>query len=302
MSRITITPQLMSAIFQGFQKLYTKGFEAGDALYLSIVMVTSSKGSSETYGWFGSSTGFRKWLGDRVIQALKTHDFTIKNEPYENTIGVDRDQIEDDAYGILSPVFEQLGQDSKQHPNEIIFEMLKSGRTTLGYDKVPYFSTLHPTTDAKGKVTTQSNLTTEAGNKPTWYVFDTSKAIKPLVWQVRKPYEFVRKDQSTDDIVFFNNQAIYGANARVAAGFALWQLAHACDKALDATNFKAVRQAMRGLKADNGRPLAIKPVEIHVPTSLESAAELLFGKATINGGEENELYKAVKVVVNPYLD
>lgn len=302
MSRITVTPQLMSAIFQGFKALYLRGFEAQEALYQSIVMVVPSNTSKEVYGWLGQSTGFREWLGDRVIQALTTHDFSITNKHYENTIGVNRNQIEDDEYGVLNPIFEQLGMDSKAHPNQVIFDLLKSGRTTLCYDGKPFFATDHPTTNAKGGKIAQSNLTTEAGNKPTWYVFDTSKAIKPIIWQVRKPYDFVRKDQKDDDIVFFNNQAVYGADARVNAGFALWQLAHACDKDLTPTNFKAVRTAMRQLKGDNGRPLNVRPMELHCGTALESAAELLFDKATINGGETNELYKAVKVVVNPYLD
>lgn len=302
MSRIAVTPQLMTAIFQGFKALYMKGFEAQEALWVSIAMTVPSKTSKEVYGWLGQSTGFREWLGDRVVQALTTHDFSIANKHFENTIGVNRNQIEDDEYGVLSPVFEQLGQDSKSHPNLVIFDLLKTGRTTVCYDGQPFFSASHPTTNAKGGKITQSNLTTEAGGKPTWYLFDTSKAIKPIVWQVRKPYDFVRKDQASDDIVFFNNQAVYGADARVNAGFALWQLAHACDKDLTSANFKAVRQVMKGLKGDNGRPLTIRPMELHVPTTLESAAELLFAKVTINGGEENELYKAVKVVVNPYLD
>lgn len=302
MSRAAVTPQLMSAIYQGFKLLYLKGWEAQEALYGAIAMTVPSKTSKEVYGWLGQTTGFREWLGDRVIQALTTHDFAITNKHFENTVGVNRNQIEDDEYGVLSPVFEQLGQDSKSHPNVVIFDLLKTGRVTKCYDGKPFFAIDHPTTDSKGKVTVQSNLTTEAGGKPTWYVFDTNKALKPIIWQVRKPYEFVRKDQPADDIVFFNNEAIYAVDARVNAGFGLWQLAHASDKDLTAANFKAVRQAMRGLKGNNGRPLTIKPVELHIPTTLESAAEAVFAKATINGGEENELYKAVKIVVNPYLD
>ncbi len=302
MSRIAVTPQLMTAIFQGFKALYLKGFEAQEALYAAIAMTVPSKTSKEIYGWLGQSTGFREWLGDRVVQALTTHDFSIANKHFENTVGVNRNQIEDDEFGVLSPVFEQLGMDAKSHPNVVIFDLLKTGRVTKCYDGKPFFATDHPTTDSKGKVIAQSNLTTEAGGKPTWYLFDTSKAIKPIIWQVRKPYDFVRKDQPTDDIVFFNNQAVYGADARVNAGFALWQLAHACDKDLTAANFKAVRQAMRGLKGDNGRPLTIKPMELHIPTSLESAAELVFAKATINGGVQNELFREDKVVVNAYRD
>ncbi len=303
MSKIVITNQLMAALFQGFQALFKNGFEQAPNFYGSLVTQVPSSTSEEVYGWLGQTTGFREWLGDRVIQALKTDGFKIINKHFENTVGVSRNQIEDDRTGILAPVFTQLGMDAKAHPDQVVFELLELGRTALCYDGKPFFAADHPVlvSKDKSKTTPVSNLTVEAGNKPMWYVFDTSKAIKPLIWQSRKAYEFVRQDRSTDDIVFQQNMAQYGVDGRCNAGFGLWQQAHACNKDLTGANFKAIRAAMRGIKGDNGRPLTIKPVEIHVPTDLESAAEQVFEKALISAGETNELYKAVKVVVNPYL-
>lgn len=302
--KITINSQLMAALFQGFQTLYKNGFEQAENYYGSLVTVVPSSTSEEVYGWLGQTTGFREWLGDRVIQALKTDGFKIVNKHFENTVGVNRNQIEDDRTGILSPVFQQLGMDAKAHPDQVVFALLQAGTAQICYDGKPFFAEDHPILKGVNKNTSTpfSNLTTEAGNKPFWYVFDTSKAIKPLIWQKRKDYEFVRQDRPTDDIVFTQNQALYGADGRVNAGFGLWQGAHACNKALTAANFKAVRTAMRSIKGDNGRPQTWKPTEIHVPTALESQAEEVFAKQLIAGGETNELYKAVKVVVNPYLD
>lgn len=302
MSRVAITPQLMTALYQGFKALFQKGWDAGETYYQHICTVVPSKTSKEIYGWLGQSTGFRKWVGERVIQALTTHDFTIANEEFENTVGVKKTQIEDDETGTLSPVFEQLGRDAKEHPDQVVFDLLKQGRTAKCYDGKAFFASDHPVSDMKGKITPTSNLTTEAGNKPTWYVFDDTKVVKAMIWQKRKEYDFVRKDQTTDDIVFFQGQVIYGADARVAAGFGLWQLAHACDKDLTADNFKAVRQSMRALKGDNGRPLRVRPTLIMVPTSLESAAESIFAVKTLANGGDNPLFNQVKVIVNPFLD
>ncbi|WP_421793970.1 Mu-like prophage major head subunit gpT family protein [Hydrocarboniphaga effusa] len=302
MSRVAITPQLMTALFQGFKALFQKGWDAGETFYQEICTIVPSKTSKEIYAWLGQSTGFRKWVGDRVIQALGTHDFTITNEHFENTIGVNKNQIDDDETGTLSTVFEQLGRDAKEHPDEVVFELLKTGRVAKCYDGKPFFASDHPVSNKLGKITAVSNLTTEAGNKPTWYVFDTTKVVKPMIWQKRKDYDFVRLDQATDSIVFQKNEALYGADARVAAGFGLWQLAHACDKDLTADNFKAVRAAMRGLKGDNGRPLRVRPTVIMVGTSQESAAESIFLVKTLANGGDNPLYNQVKVIVNPFLD
>lgn len=54
-----------------------------------------------------------------------------------------------------------------------------------------------------------------------WYLADTSRPIKPLVFQNRKPPVFVAKDSPQDDNVFFQRQFIYGVEARGAAGYTL---------------------------------------------------------------------------------
>lgn len=302
MPKVTVSPQLMSAIYQGYKTMFNAGLAMGDRFWTDLAMVVPSGDSQEVYGWLGQSTGFRKWIGDRIVQSLMSYDFTIKNEHYENTVGVNRDQIEDDKYGLLGVVFKQMGVDAQQHPDTLIWELIKAGTATLCYDKKPFFAADHPVSDAKGKNTPTANLTTEAGGKPFWYVADNSKVLKPVIWQTRKDYDFVRADAPTDSTVFMRNEAVYGIDARVNAGFGLWQLMQASNQDLTAANFKAIRTRMRGIKADNGRPLTIKPTHIYVPTALESAAELLFTRNMIDGGSSNELYNAVKVVVCPYLD
>jgi phage major head subunit gpT-like protein len=93
-------------------------------------MVPSST-SEQKYGWLGKITKFREWLGERQVQNLLAHDYSIKNKTFENTVGVDRDEIEDDQYGVYKPVFEQLGQDAATHPDELVFELLKTVSTRL---------------------------------------------------------------------------------------------------------------------------------------------------------------------------
>lgn len=62
-----------------------------------------------TYPWLGRTTKFREWLGARVIQALETHQYTIVNRNFEDTVAIDRNDIEDDTYGAYEPIIEQLG-------------------------------------------------------------------------------------------------------------------------------------------------------------------------------------------------
>ena len=77
-----------------------------------------------TYPWLGRTTKFREWLGDRVIQALEAHSYTIANRNFEDTVSIDRNDIEDDTYGVYEPIIEQLGWDTKVHPDMLLFQMI----------------------------------------------------------------------------------------------------------------------------------------------------------------------------------
>lgn len=66
----------------------------------------------------------------------------------------------------------------------------------------------------------------ELANEPTrWYLFDTSRPIRPLLFQQRQAPNFVYRNQPTDDNVFWQKSFVYGVDARAAFGYALWFLA-----------------------------------------------------------------------------
>lgn len=65
-----------------------------------------------------------------------------------------------------------------------------------------------------------------ATNPTAWFLLDTRKPIKPLIFQQRKKPEFVAKTKIDDDNVFFEKQFVYGVDSRDNAGYGLWQLAY----------------------------------------------------------------------------
>lgn len=58
-----------------------------------------------------------------------------------------------------------------------------------------------------------------------WFLFDTSKSVKALVWQFAGPPEFVPKDRPDDDGVFWENEAVFGIHGRMNGGYGLPALA-----------------------------------------------------------------------------
>ena len=67
-----------------------------------------------------------------------------------------------------------------------------------------------------------------ANEATTWYVMDTTKAIKALVFQTRQAPVLTQKTSLNDDCVFEDDQFRMGVKARGAAGVGVWFLAHKC--------------------------------------------------------------------------
>lgn len=59
-----------------------------------------------------------------------------------------------------------------------------------------------------------------------WFLLETSRAVKPLILQVRQEPRFISKDRPEDDNVFRQKLYLYGFDDRKNAGFAFWQLAY----------------------------------------------------------------------------
>jgi len=62
-----------------------------------------------------------------------------------------------------------------------------------------------------------------------WFLLDTTKAIKPFIYQERKKPTFVQQTDMSSDDVFNRKKFKFGAEARAAGGYGFWQLAYGSD-------------------------------------------------------------------------
>ncbi len=58
-----------------------------------------------------------------------------------------------------------------------------------------------------------------------WHLHDSTKPVKAIIFQPRKKPVFVQQTDTSSDSVFMRKKFKYGAEARGAAGFGLWQMA-----------------------------------------------------------------------------
>lgn len=283
-----ITTANLSALFTGFDVIFQRGFEKPPSYYERIATVVRSSSRQTTYPWLGRTTKFREWLGERVIQALEAHSYTIVNKDFEDTISISRNDIEDDNYGVYEPIIEQLGWDTKVHPDSLLFSMIKNAVTTpasvVGYDGLPFFSATHPVgplgAAGDARDATASNLNS-SGSGPYWFLLDASRAVRPFIFQLRREYAMTRMNTLTDEAVFTRREFRFGVDGRANTGVGLWQLAYASNTDLSVpSNYGSARAAMRSIKTDAGLPFGAltspKDVYLVVPPALEEvAAQLL---------------------------
>lgn len=289
----------LGLLFTGFKASFQNAFAGVTPDFNPFVLEVPSTTSQEVYAWLGQTTGFREWIGDRVIQNLKSHDYTIKNKTFENTVGVSREAIEDDSYGVYSPLMAQLGQDAATHPAHLLYELLKNGFTQPCYDGQYFFDTDHPVVDANGVEQSVSN--SGGGSGAPWFLLDTSRIMKPLILQKRKNYNFVNLDGEKDENVFMRKEYIYGVDARLNVGYGLWQLAYGSKQTLDETTFNAAYSAMMGQKGDKGKPLGVMPKLLVVGPTLRDTALKVVKSELVGNGVTNINRNAVDVLVTPYL-
>ncbi len=111
------------------------------------------------------------------------------------------------------------------------------------------------------------------GSGTAWFLLDTTKAVKPFIFQRRSEPQLVRQDAPEDEQVFMRKKYRYGVDYRGAVGYGLWQLAYGSRQDLNSSNYAAARTAMMSLKNEEGTPLGIMPNLLVVPPELEAQAK-----------------------------
>lgn len=133
-----------------------------------------------------------------------------------------------------------------------------------------------------------------------WFLLDTSRALKPIIFQERKAPQLIAMTKIDDEVVFTRKEFRYGVDCRDAAGFGFWQLAFANKRALTPDNLWDAFSRMREFQADGGRKLGVKPTLLVIPPSLEKLATQMLERE-LSDSSSNELKGKLKLVVADYL-
>lgn len=289
----------LEALRVGFKSEFQKAFDATPKLKDRVAQTIRSSTAQNNYGWLNSITGMREWIGSRVIDNLSESNYAILNRHFEKTVGVDRNDIEDDNLGTYATSFAMMGDAVASLPEQLVWDLLKAGFSTNCFDGQFFFDTDHPVVDKDGNTTTYAN--TDGGAGTPWFLLCTNRPLKPVIYQERKAANFVYKDKETDDNVFDQRRFVYGADTRCNVGYGLPQLVWGSKQTLNAANYAIARAGIQNMKGDGGRPLGLVPNLLVVPPSLESAGRQIVNSEYGTAGVTNEWKGTAELLVCPWL-
>jgi len=157
--KMQVTPQSLNIIFTTLNTLYQQGYTAAVPFYDRIATTVPSSSRDQTYAWMTKLPAMREWIGERVLNNLAARSYNIVNKDFELTLSISRNDIEDEQLGLYNLTFSLMGEQVKMHPDNLVFQLLQAGQTTLCYDGQNFFDVAHPIIKADGSGTvTQSNV------------------------------------------------------------------------------------------------------------------------------------------------
>jgi len=132
------------ALYATLNKSFDAAMKTVDPVTMPLYQKQNSGGAFEIYNWSDFIVGFKKWEQGqgRVVRDVKGMEFTVKNEKWEATIGIDNDRVKDNQTGQYTNLASALGNRAKLLPDELIYQLLVNGFSdTKVYDGQPWFGT-----------------------------------------------------------------------------------------------------------------------------------------------------------------
>ena len=136
-----INGENLKAISKAFKKEFQDSYAKVEVNYPKVATEVKSNTISTDYTWLGDFPKMKEWIGERDVQDLKAHKYTITKKRFELTIGMDRDFIIYDNLGMVKPRIQQMAHDGRTHYDELIFPLLEENGTC--YDGKSFFATNH---------------------------------------------------------------------------------------------------------------------------------------------------------------
>jgi len=167
------------AVMHGLRAAYDRRAIVTVPYYPQVCSVVPSSAKYETYANLGDAPGVEEWLGDRNFGKFRAGTYQVANRLWAAGVEVEKTDIDDDQLGMYPLGFEQLAQNTIEHPDELLYnECIIAGDSSECWDGQNFYDTDHEWGDSG----TQSN-------KLTYNVADPDA---PTVAELKAAYNYGR--------------------------------------------------------------------------------------------------------------
>lgn len=138
----------LNNLFISLKTTFNNAFDSAPSVWQKIAMKVPSTTRANDYTWLANFPSMKEWIGEKVVKALAAFKYTIENKDWEATVGVKRNDFEDDQLGTYEPQAKGAGMSAKQLPDVIVMGLVNGAFTNVCYDGQFYCDTDHPVNGA----------------------------------------------------------------------------------------------------------------------------------------------------------
>jgi phage major head subunit gpT-like protein len=154
---IKITTSVLEGLNTSVRRTFMRAYEGATSWHKQLCAVVPSDSGSNTYPLVIDPGAVREWeSGERIVRSLQLGSYQIFNKRYEKTLGINRDQLADDATGALMMRARMLGEKFTKHPDRMVANIFADNPT--GLDGVALFHATHQRNPVAPDGNTFSNL------------------------------------------------------------------------------------------------------------------------------------------------
>lgn len=139
-----LTQARIKAATDGFRAIYLKAYDSYTPNWLPVAMEVESNSETETYEFLTGVPGMKEMLGEATLQDLASTGLSLRNKEWDATVPVRRAAIERDSIGVYRPLMSELGMSARNHPQELLAELLDNSFAALDYTGTAFFAANKP--------------------------------------------------------------------------------------------------------------------------------------------------------------
>jgi len=178
MEIISSTP--LASFFQQIEFRFQQGYQRRKTYWQQYAEEVPSSTKQNVYTWLAELPGLRKWVGPKLARNIAARAVALINDDYEDTMEIDRNDIDDDVAGVYGRKAELMGDAGSRWGDDLVTSALINGNSTVCFDGQNFFDTAHPVdVDDTSQGTYQNSFTSRPLNQANFnFVYSQMQSYK----------------------------------------------------------------------------------------------------------------------------